>query len=34
MLTFALSVAALVFINFGVDELANPRLRRRRKAAR
>jgi peptide/nickel transport system permease protein len=29
----ALSVAALVFINFGVDELANPRLRRR-KAAR
>jgi peptide/nickel transport system permease protein len=30
----ALSVAALVFINFGVDELANPRLRRRRKAAR
>jgi peptide/nickel transport system permease protein len=30
----ALSVAALVFINFGVDELANPRLRRRRKTAR
>jgi peptide/nickel transport system permease protein len=30
----ALSVAALVFINYGVDELANPRLRRRRKAAR
>ena len=29
----ALAVAALVFINFGVDELANPRLRRR-KAAR
>jgi peptide/nickel transport system permease protein len=29
----ALSVAALVFINYGVDELANPRLRRR-KAAR
>jgi peptide/nickel transport system permease protein len=29
----ALVVAALVFINFGVDELANPRLRRR-KAAR
>ena len=28
----ALAVAALVFINFGVDELANPRLRR--KAAR
>jgi peptide/nickel transport system permease protein len=26
----ALSVAALVFINFGVDELANPRLRRRK----
>jgi peptide/nickel transport system permease protein len=25
----ALAVAALVFINFGVDELANPRLRRR-----
>ena len=33
-LALALSVAALVFINFGVDELANPRLRRRRKAAR
>ncbi len=31
--TLALAVAALVFINFGVDELANPRLRRR-KAAR
>ena len=29
----AFAVAALVFINFGVDELANPRLRRR-KAAR
>jgi peptide/nickel transport system permease protein len=29
----ALAVAALVFVNFGVDELANPRLRRR-KAAR
>jgi peptide/nickel transport system permease protein len=29
----ALAVAALVFINFGIDELANPRLRRR-KAAR
>jgi peptide/nickel transport system permease protein len=28
----ALSVAALVFINYGVDELANPRLRRRRRA--
>jgi len=28
----ALAVAALVFINFGVDELANPRLRRRRSA--
>jgi peptide/nickel transport system permease protein len=28
----ALSVAALVFINFGVDELANPRLRRRKAA--
>jgi peptide/nickel transport system permease protein len=27
----ALSVAALVFINYGVDELANPRLRRRRR---
>ena len=26
----ALSVAALVFINYGVDELANPRLRRRK----
>jgi peptide/nickel transport system permease protein len=26
----ALAVAALVFINYGVDELANPRLRRRR----
>ena len=26
----ALAVAALVFINFGVDELANPRLRRRK----
>jgi peptide/nickel transport system permease protein len=25
----ALSVAALVFINYGIDELANPRLRRR-----
>jgi peptide/nickel transport system permease protein len=25
----ALAVAALVFINYGVDELANPRLRRR-----
>ena len=25
----ALSVAALVFVNYGVDELANPRLRRR-----
>jgi peptide/nickel transport system permease protein len=33
-LALALSVAALVFINFGVDELANPRLRRRKKAAR
>jgi peptide/nickel transport system permease protein len=28
----ALSVAALVFINFGVDELANPRLRKRKAA--
>jgi len=28
----ALAVAALVFINCGVDELANPRLRRRRSA--
>jgi peptide/nickel transport system permease protein len=28
----ALAVAALVFINFGVDELANPRLRRRKVA--
>jgi peptide/nickel transport system permease protein len=26
----ALAVAALVFVNYGVDELANPRLRRRR----
>jgi peptide/nickel transport system permease protein len=25
----ALSVVALVFVNYGVDELANPRLRRR-----
>jgi peptide/nickel transport system permease protein len=29
----ALAVAALVFINYGVDELANPRLRRRRAKA-
>jgi peptide/nickel transport system permease protein len=29
----ALSVAALVFINYGVDELANPRLRRRKARA-
>jgi peptide/nickel transport system permease protein len=28
----ALAVAALVFINYGVDELANPRLRRRKAA--
>ena len=32
-LALALAVVALVFINYGVDELANPRLRRR-KAAR
>jgi peptide/nickel transport system permease protein len=29
-LALALAVAALVFINYGIDELANPRLRRRR----
>ena len=29
-LALALAVAALVFINYGVDELANPRLRRRK----
>jgi peptide/nickel transport system permease protein len=29
----ALAVAALVFINYGVDELANPRLRRRKAKA-
>ena len=27
----ALSVAALVLANYGIDELSNPRLRRRRK---
>jgi peptide/nickel transport system permease protein len=30
-IALALSVAALVFINFGVDELSNPRLRTRRR---
>ena len=29
-MALALAVAALVFVNYGVDELANPRLRRRR----
>jgi peptide/nickel transport system permease protein len=31
-LALALAVVALVFINYGIDELANPRLRRRRAA--
>ena len=30
----ALTVAALVFINYGVDELSNPRLRRPRRRRR
>jgi len=30
-LALALSVASLVLINYGVDELSNPRLRRRAK---
>jgi peptide/nickel transport system permease protein len=29
-LALALTVAALVFVNYGIDELSNPRLRRRR----
>jgi len=33
-LAIALTVAALVFINYGVDELSNPRLRRPRKRRR